>query len=53
MNSILQKAKTEGRNLKSEKSKDYAQKPQRSTFMNSASALSSVKLWLIFAVKKN
>ncbi len=28
MNSILWKGKNEGRNLKSEKSQDYAQKPQ-------------------------
>jgi hypothetical protein len=37
MNSILWKAKTEGRNLNSEKSQDYALKPQRNcTLMNSA-----------------
>ncbi len=34
------KAKNEGRNLKSEKSQDYAQKPQRNcTFMNSNSGV--------------
>ena len=37
MNSIFWKAKTEGRNLNSEKSQDYALKPQRNcTLMNSA-----------------
>jgi hypothetical protein len=38
MNTILSKGKTEGRNLKPEKSQEYAQKPQQnSTFMNSIS----------------
>ncbi len=38
LNSILQKGKNEGRNLRSEKSQSVAQKPQRNcTFMNSIS----------------
>jgi hypothetical protein len=42
MNSILCKAATNGKNLKSEKSQDYAQKRQRDcTFMNSDSGLVS------------
>ncbi len=54
MNSILKKVKTEGRNLKSEKSQDFAQKSQRNcTFVHSASALNSLKLGHKFAVEKN
>jgi hypothetical protein len=34
MNSILYKDKNEGRNLKSEKSQDYSQKPQRNCTFN-------------------
>ncbi len=35
MNGILKKAKSEGKNLKFEKSQDYALKPQRNcTFIN-------------------
>jgi hypothetical protein len=38
INDILLKDKNEGRNLNSEKSQDYAQKPQQNcTFMNSTS----------------
>jgi hypothetical protein len=37
---LFKKGKTKGRNLKSEKSQDYAQKPQLNrTFMNSISEL--------------
>jgi hypothetical protein len=37
---MLYKGKTEGRNHKSEKSKEYAQKPQQNcSFMNSLSEL--------------
>jgi hypothetical protein len=37
MNSTVEKDKNEGRNHKSEKSQDYARKPQNCTFMNSVS----------------
>jgi hypothetical protein len=43
INSILYKAKTKGGNLNSEKSQDYAQKPQRNcTVMNSTSGYTQI-----------